>query len=215
MGAAVLMLLPQAPTILQVQPSALSGGEDPAALKRCSCSSWHTPRSPGSLKPPRALSPSYSFPSTSYHQRRERLLPEVTGLGKEGIHQTNLACFLCHPETFAYDGKRDAALRLAHRTWLLRSLYQGYEICRWCSAPHDNEILEFPGVSASNLSSNLSNLICWSSRAQAWSNMWLFCSFPVSSQLMEMGQVRWAALLPLRASCVLASLPWIMLPILD
>lgn len=65
MGAAVLMLLPQAPIILQVHPSASSGGEDPAALKRCSCSSWHTLRSRGSLKP--ALSPSYCFLSTSYH----------------------------------------------------------------------------------------------------------------------------------------------------
>lgn len=42
--------------------------------------------------------------------------------------------------------------------------------------------------------------------------MWLVCSFPVSSQLTEMGQVRWAALLPLRASLLLGVLPLLMSP---
>lgn len=110
----------------------------------------------------------------SQHQlspRDDRLLPKVTGLGREGIYQTNqtgcLACFLSHPETFAYDGTRDAALRLAHRiSWQLKSLYQLYEIHWWCSGPHDEVILESPGVPAFNPRAKH-----WSSRTQAWSNV--------------------------------------------
>lgn len=53
----------------------------------------------------------------SQHQLppQDGLLPEVTGLGGKGIYQNKqtayLAGFLSHPETFAYDGTRDAALR--------------------------------------------------------------------------------------------------------